>query len=206
MAETKAPEVTANANLTKPVNAKVLPLIKEGYADLSKGANEKAIKVLRRACTIDPECISGRRYLAYALVKQHQYKPALLELQKVSKLVPPNAFDFYLFGEAYYGANGMKQAHDCYNEALNQNKAYAAARVGLVKTFARQNKFEEAFNALQEGMQSTNDEAVKKYYASLTKAVTEAQAESKTPATLVPATTNTQIGSDAVKSAPVILK
>jgi tetratricopeptide (TPR) repeat protein len=192
--------------LTRPVNAKVLPLIKEGYADLSKGANDKAIKILRKACTIDPECISGRRYLAYALVKQHEYKPALIELQKVSKLVPPNAFDFYLFGEAYYGANGMKQAHDCYNEALNQNKAYAAARVGLVKTFARQNKFEEAFNTLQEGMQSTNDEAVKKYYASLTKAVTEAQAESKAPTALVPATANTQIGSDAVKSAPVVLK
>ena len=205
---TTATVAPANSAATRPVNEKILPFIKEGYAFLQKNENVKAIKVLRKAIAMDKECISGRRYLAYALVKEKDYKGALEELQKVSKLVTPNAFDFYLFGEAYYGANGTKQAQDCYSEALHQNQKYDAARVGLVKTFARENKFEDAFNTLQEGVQNANDAAVKRYYASLTKAVTEAQAASRAqpgiPQSTDPA--NNQVGSTAVKTVPVILK
>jgi tetratricopeptide (TPR) repeat protein len=208
-ATSTAASPTASAAQTRPVNSKALPFIKEGYTYLSKGANAKAIKALRKAILIDKDCISGRRYLAYAMVREGDYKDALVELQKVSKLVQPNAFDFYLFGEAYYGANGIKQAHDCYSEALHQNGTYDAARVGLVKTYAKENKFDDAFNTLQEGISQAKDETVKRYYASLSKAVTEAQSfhRAQSGGVLNPtALPDAQVGNESVKSEPVLIK
>jgi tetratricopeptide (TPR) repeat protein len=195
---------------TRPVNEKILPIIKEGYGYLSRGAYDKAIKALQKAVSLDKDCISARRYLAYALIQKGRAKEALTEMQTVSKLVPPNAFDFYLFAAAYYAAGGVKEAKDCYVEALRQNPAYDAARAGLVKTLARQHNFDEALNNVQQGLQLAKDESVKRYYASLSKAVVEAQTYQQQSANgIMPGDMSSlaaQTGGGSVKSQPVVIK
>jgi tetratricopeptide (TPR) repeat protein len=196
---------------TRPVNEKILPLIKEGYLDLSKGSYDKAIKVLKKALSLDKEAISARRYLAYALIQTGHAQEALAQMMTVSKLVPPNAFDFYLFAASYYAAGGVKEARDCYNEALRQNPGYDAARAGLVKTLAHEHNFEEALSNVQQGLQLTKDEAVKKYYTSLGKAVSEAQSYQQQAAngSMMPGnitSQSSQTGGDSVKSQPLIIR
>jgi len=195
---------------TRPINEKTYPYIKEGYAYLAQRQYDKAIKVLRKAAE-DKECITARRYLAYALIQKGSAKEALNVMIAVSKMVPANAFDFYLFGAAYYAAGGTKQAKDCYNEALRQNPNYDAARAGLICSLTKQHNYEEALNAVQQGLQLTTDEKTKRYYNSLTKAVIQAQAyqqqvnnEGLVPGSIGSA--STQVGGDAVKSAPIIIK
>gem|GEM_PF-4161077 len=208
---TKAAAAAANTAAAKPINEKTYPYIKEGYSYLSKGSYDKAIKVLRKAAAEDKQCITARRYLAYALIQKGQAKEALNVMTAVSKMVPANSFDFYLFGAAYYAAGGTKQAKDCYNEALRQNPNYDAARAGLICSLAKQHNYEEALNAVQQGLQLTSDAATKRYYNSLTKAVIQAQAyqqqlsnDSMMPGSIGSA--STQVGGDSVKTAPVIIK
>jgi len=165
----------ANDLATRPVNEKILPLIKDGYNDISKGSYDKAVAVLKKAIEIDSDSISARRYLAYALIKKGAATEAIRQMQTVSKMIAPNAFDFYLFACAYFAAGGVKEAHDCYNEALRQSPGYDAARVGLVKTLAQEHNYADAMSAVQEGLQLTKTESVKKYYKALGKDVMEAQ-------------------------------
>ncbi|MBS2006445.1 MAG: tetratricopeptide repeat protein [Cyanobacteria bacterium SZAS TMP-1] len=196
---------------SRPVSAKALPYIRQGYAEIAKKSYDRAIKSLRKAIAEDKDCISARRYLAYALIQKGQAKEALSVMQTVSKMVPANAFDFYLFGAAYYAAGGTAEAKDCYLEALRQNPRYDAARAGLVTSLTKQHNYEEALNAVQQGLQLTSNEATRRYYTSLSKAVMEAQAYQEQQSTSGgvnsgPAAVSTQVGGDAVKSAPVIIK
>jgi len=207
-AKSAASPTPANNLATRPVNEKILPLIKEGYAFLGKGSYDKAIKVLKKAIAIDKDSISARRYLAYAEVQSGHAKDALGDMQVVAKLVQPNAFDFYLFAAAYYAAGGVKEAKDCYIEALRQNPAYDAARAGLVKTLAHEHNFEEALNIVQQGLMLTQDQKVKRYYTSLTKAVLDAQKQVAQSGVGIVNTAPVapQAGDDSVRAKAVMIK
>ena len=111
-------------------NEKILPLINEAYKEIGQGDSAKAVKTLVKALNIDPDSITARRYLAFAMVQVAQYVPALTQMQKLSKITPMNAFDWYVFGEAYAGAGALSHSQSCYQQALAISPAYHAARGG----------------------------------------------------------------------------
>lgn len=165
----------SGATPVKVVNEKLLPLVNEAYKSLGKGEAEKAIKTLHKALTIDPDSITARRYLAYALVTSGSYTDALKQMQELSKLTASNPFDWYIFGEAYFGAGHMKHALTCYMRSLNMSPSYHAARGGAVKVLARMSAFQKALDQVNIGSVYATDPVVKKYYASLRQGVLDAE-------------------------------
>lgn len=149
------------------VNEKILPLINSGYALIGKGEYEKAIATLTKAVKLDPESVSARRYLAFALVRSGEFVSALSTLQTISKMSQPGPLDWYLFGEAYLGAGANKHARACFNQALSYLPNYDAARGGLVRCLMRMKKWEQAMTAAQEGLANAKESNAKKYFAAL---------------------------------------
>lgn len=160
----------------KVVNEKILPLVNEAYKSLGKGESEKAIKTLQKALLIDPDSVTARRYLAYALVTSGAHTDALKQMQELSKLTASNPFDWYIFGEAYFGAGHNKHALTCYMRSLNLSPSYHAARGGAVKVLAGMGQFQKALDQVQLGSVYATDPVVKKYYVSLRQGVIDAEA------------------------------
>jgi predicted Zn-dependent protease len=141
----------ADKPAAKAVNEKILPLINDAYKEIGRGEASKAVKTLVKALTIDPDSITARRYLAFAMVQAKSYVPALSQMQKLSKITPMNAFDWYVFGEAYSGAG-------------------AVVKKGL---------FAQALQQADKGVPYATDSVVKKYYASLRQGVLDAETYQK---------------------------
>lgn len=165
-AQTQA-QTQSTGSQPKLVNEKILPLINAGYEQIGKGDYEKAIATLTKAVKTDPESVSARRYLAFALVRSGDFVGALGALQTISKMSQPGPLDWYLFGESYLGAGANKHARSCFNQALSYLPNYDAARGGLVRCLMRMKKWEQAMTAAQEGLANAKDSNAKKYFAAL---------------------------------------
>lgn len=163
----QASTTTTTASQPKLINEKILPLINTGYEQIGKGDYEKAIATLTKAVKMDPESVSARRYLAFALVRSGDFVGALGALQTISKMSQPGPLDWYLFGESYLGAGANKHARACFNQALSYLPNYDAARGGLVRCLMRMKKWEQAMTAAQEGLANAKDSNAKKYFAAL---------------------------------------
>ena len=166
---------TPAAAPVKVVNEKILPLVNEAYKSLGKGESEKAIKTLTKALAIDPGSVTAKRYLAYALVTSGNYTEALKQMQELSKLTAANPFDWYIFGEAYFGAGHMKHALTCYMRSLTMSPSYHAARGGAVKVLAGMGAFQKALDQVNLGSVYATEPVVKKYYTSLREGVVDAE-------------------------------
>jgi tetratricopeptide (TPR) repeat protein len=168
----------------KAVNEKILPLINDAYKEIGRGESAKAVKTLVKALNIDPDSITARRYLAFAMVQAAQYVPALTQMQKLSKITPMNAFDWYVFGEAYAGAGALSHSQSCYQQALAISPGYHAARGGAVKALVKEGLFTQALQEADKGVPYATDKVVKKYYAALRQGVLDAQTYQKDAARL----------------------
>ena len=191
--------------VVKAVNEKILPLIVDAYNDLSRGDAAKAIKTLNKALKIDPDSITARRYLAFALVQNTSYVMGLNQMQKLSKITPMNAFDWYVFGEAYSGANSLDHALRCYQQALTFAPAYHAARGGAVKTLVKQKQFVQAMDQVDKGNKLAENNVVKKYYATLRQGVLDAELYQKESNRLGTTQGVTQELMDEQASKPVLI-
>lgn len=161
--------------VAKAVNEKILPLINDAYREIGRGEASKAVKTLVKALTIDPDSITARRYLAFAMVQTKSYVPALSQMQKLNKITPMNAFDWYVFGEAYAGAGAVDHSLSCYEQALMITPAYHAARGGAVKALVKKGLFAQALQEADKGVPYASDSVVKKYYAALRQGVRDAE-------------------------------
>lgn len=189
----------------KAVNEKILPLIIDAYNDLGKGEASKAVKTLNKALTIDPDSITARRYLAFALVQTNSYVQGLSQMQKLSKITPMNAFDWYIFGEAYAGAGSSGHSLSCYQQALAISPGYHAARGGAVKALVKQGQFGKAIELVDKGSAFATDKVVKKYYASLRQGVLDAELYQKDSARLGSNLGMTQEQMEEQASKPVLI-
>ncbi len=189
----------------KAVNEKILPLINDAYKDLNKGEATKAVKTLNKALTIDPDSITARRYLAFALVQSNSYVQGLSQMQKLSKITPMNAFDWYVFGEAYAGAGGLEHSLSCYQQALALTPGYHAARGGAVKALVKQGQFGKAIEQVDKGSTFATDKVVKKYYATLRQGVLDAELYQKDAARLGSNQGVTQEQMEEQASKPVLI-
>ncbi|MBP9808291.1 hypothetical protein KBF38_08275 [bacterium] len=207
--ETQSDDKVAESDNSQPaakaVNEKILPLINDAYKEIGRGEAAKAVKTLVKALNIDPNSITARRYLAFALVQSKSYVPALTQMQKLNKITPMNAFDWYVFGEAYAGAGATDHSLSCYEQALSITPAYHAARGGSVKALVKKGLFAQALQQADKGAPYATDNVVKKYYASLRQGVLDAETYQKESARLGSAEGVTQEQMDEQASKPVLI-
>ena len=141
------------------------------YAALSRGDNRQAISILEKELSSHPQEVVAKRYLAYARLRSGQSKEALKLMQKLSRQVSPDSFDWYIYAECYYAQDAESTAVACFEQSLKLNPRYAAARAGLVKALARLGQFSKAREEIQIGFNLSSDQKVREYYDQLKETV-----------------------------------
>lgn len=188
-------------------NPALLATLQNSYTCMSKGQFDKALKMLVGAVKKDKDSITARRYLAYALLKTGSPQQAIEQLLFVAKMIQPNAFDWYTFGESYLTSGDFHMAQESFQDALKINAQYDAARGGLVQSLAGLQNYDEALKTCLEGLRGTQSAAAKTYYQKLYTIVAQEKisapreatgkavpwwlkdTKKETPATTTPATT-----------------
>ncbi len=189
---------------TKVVSATVGQYLQKGYEQMRKGNYEGAIRILAAAVTADPDSVSARRYLAFALLRHGSLQEAMYQLIIIQKMAKATPFDNYTLGEAYSKMGRLNDAEACFREALKSNANYDPARASLIKTLSSVGKYDEAFAECLTGYKAAKTEMLSRYYRILYQNVQEQklslrriqEATSATttaaPGTVTPVQTGTQ--------------
>ena len=100
-------------------------------ADLDgmRGQNQEGADLLRKAMAIDPYNADIRHALGLALVRQHNYAEALLELRRAAELAPGNARYAYVYAVALNSTGSPAQAMELLE---NTHKRHPADRDTLL--------------------------------------------------------------------------
>jgi tetratricopeptide (TPR) repeat protein len=142
-------------------------LVAKGYEQIGKGQFDLAVKTLCQAVQADRNAIVPRRYLAYALTRAGSNQTAIDQLDIVGKMGTLTAFDYYLYGESYYGLGKFSDAKEAYQKAISSWPNLDAARGGEIKTLVRLNQFDQAKELCLAGLQQAKTAETKKYYQSI---------------------------------------
>jgi len=151
----------------KTIDAELAASLDKGYKELSKGDYNKAVSILTAAVKQDPDSISARRYLAFALVKQGNSLAAIDQLNAITKLVKPTYFEWCTYGEAYLKANALDQAASCYKAAISLAPKADYAKSGLIRVSIQGKKYEEAMNLAKDSMKEAPNPQIYDYYKKL---------------------------------------
>lgn len=148
-------------------------LLQKGYEQMRKGNYELAVRILASAVKADPDSVSARRYLAFALLRNGSVHDAMYQLLIIQRMAKASPFDNYTLGEAYAKMGKLADAEACFKEALKANPNYDPARASLIKTLASTGKYDEAFSECLSGYKSAKTEMLSKYYRILYQHVQE---------------------------------
>jgi tetratricopeptide (TPR) repeat protein len=201
------------AESPSPSTAKVTvyPLVKEGYDLLQKGSYMEAVQSLCQAVVLDRDDVSARRYLALALIKIDNADRALEQMGLVGRLAQPSAFDYFIYGEAYFAMGKYKEAEDAYRRSLELEKDQLsdADRAGVVKSLVGALDFDKATAECQKYLKQAKTKEQKAYYQTMLKKVKEAKAgppaenqEETPPAVPAPAPAQAAITPTPTSSTP----
>lgn len=187
----------AQATASAPAKPKIVSntvgqLLQRGYEQMRKGNYELAVRTLAAAVTADPDSISARRYLAFALMRHGSLHDAMYQLLIIQRMAKASPFDNYTLGEAYSKLGKLTEAEACYKEALKANPNYDPARASLIKTLSSTGKYDEAFTECLTGYKAAKTEMLSRYYRILYQHVQEQKLSLRRmqdPTTVPPATT-----------------
>jgi len=157
----------------------VYPLVKEGYDLLQKGAYMDAVQSLCQAVILDRDDVSARRYLALSLIKIDNADRALEQMGLVGRLTPPTAFDYFIYGEAYFALGKYKEAEDAYltSVALEKDPQQAdTARSGVIKCLVDALEWDKATAECQKFLKQAKTKEQKAYFQTMLKKIKEAKA------------------------------
>lgn len=171
-----AQAVTPAGTATRPAKAvnPLLPrLLQKGYEELRKGKYDDAVKTMADAVRLDPDSVSARRYLAFALMRKGASQDAIFQLITVSRMTKATPFDNYTLGEAYSRLGKLTEAENYYRAVLRTNPNYDPARASLIKTLSSTGKYQEAFTECLTGYRNAKSEMLTKYYRILYQNVNE---------------------------------
>ncbi|MCC7529865.1 MAG: tetratricopeptide repeat protein [Candidatus Melainabacteria bacterium] len=187
---------SAPAKQAKPklVSNTVGQLLQRGYEQMRKGNYELAVRTLAAAVTADPDSVSARRYLAFALMRNGSLHDAMYQLLIIQRMAKASPFDNYTLGEAYSKMGKLPEAETCFKEALKTNPNYDPARASLIKTLSSTGKYDEAFTECLTGYKAAKTEMHARYYRILYQHVQEQKLSLRRmqdPTALPPGTTTT---------------
>lgn len=160
----------------KTIDAELAAALEKGYKELSKQDYSKAVDIFSAAVKDDPDSVTARRYLAYALVKQGNSLAAIDQLNAITKLIKPTYFEWCTYGEAYLKANSLDQAASCYKAAIALAPKADYAKSGLIRVSLQGKKYEEAMNLAKDGMKESANAEIYEYYKKLYAGVLAASA------------------------------
>ncbi len=160
----------------KTIDAELASSLEKGYKELSTGDFGKAVDILSAAVKKDPDSVTARRYLAYALVKQGNSLAAIDQLNAITKLIKPTYFEWCTYGEAYLKAGALDQAASCYKAAIALAPKADYAKSGLIRVSMQGKKYEEAMNLAKDGMKEAPNAEIYEYYKKLYAGVLAASA------------------------------
>lgn len=191
-------QATASAP-AKPVRQNIVSntvgqLLQKGYEQMRKGNYELAVRILASAVKADPDSVSARRYLAFALMRNGSLHDAMYQLLIIQRMAKATPFDNYTLGEAYAKMGKLAEAEACFKEALKVNPNYDPARASLIKSLASTGKYDEAFSECLTGYKAAKTEMLTKYYRILYQHIQEQKLSlhrMQDPSVSVPATTTT---------------
>ncbi|MBA3992599.1 MAG: hypothetical protein C0469_03670 [Cyanobacteria bacterium DS2.3.42] len=191
-------QATASAP-AKPVRQNIVSntvgqLLQKGYEQMRKGNYELAVRILASAVKADPDSVSARRYLAFALMRNGSLHDAIYQLLIIQRMAKATPFDNYTLGEAYAKMGKLAEAEACFKEALKVNPNYDPARASLIKSLASTGKYDEAFSECLTGYKAAKTEMLTKYYRILYQHVQEQKLSlhrMQDPSVSVPASTTT---------------
>ncbi len=190
VAQATAP-APAKAGRPKVVSHTVGQLLQRGYEQMRKGNYELAVRTLAAAVTADPDSVSARRYLAFALMRHGSVHDAMYQLLIIQRMAKASPFDSYTLGEAYSRMGKLTEAEACFKEALKTNPNYDPARASLIKTLSSTGKYDEAFTECLTGYKAAKTEMLSRYYRILYQHVQEQKLSLRRmqdPTTVPPAT------------------
>ncbi len=168
----------AQATAAVPAKPRVISnavgqLLQRGYEQMRKGNYELAVHTLAAAVKVDPDSVSARRYLAFALMRHGSVQDAMYQLLIIQRMAKATPFDSYTLGEAYAKQGKLADAEACFKEALKTNPNYDPARASLVKTLTSTGKYDEAFSECLTGYKAAKTELLSRYYRILYQHVQE---------------------------------
>jgi Tfp pilus assembly protein PilF len=178
----------------KLVSNTVGQLLQRGYEQMRKGNYELAVRTLAAAVTADPDSVSARRYLSFALMRNGSLHDAMYQLLIIQRMAKASPFDNYTLGEAYSRMGKLQDAEACFKEALKTNPNYDPARASLIKTLSSTGKYDEAFTECLTGYKAAKTEMLTRYYRILYQHVQEQKLSLRRmqdPTTVPPSTTTT---------------
>jgi len=158
---------------TKVVTATVGQYLQKGYEQMRKGDYDAAVRILAAAVTADPDSVSARRYLAFALLRHGSLQEAMYQLILIQKMAKATPFDNYSLGEAYSKMGRLNDAETCFRAALKSNPNYDPARASLIKTLSSVGKYDDAFSECLNGYKAAKTEMLSRYYRILYQNVQE---------------------------------
>lgn len=178
----------------KMVSQTVGQLLQRGYEQMRKGNYELAVRTLAAAVHADPDSVSARRYLAFALMRNGSLHDAMYQLLTIQRMAKASPFDNYTLGEAYSKMGKLTEAEACFKEALKTNPNYDPARASLIKTLSSTGKYDEAFSECLTGYKAAKTEMLSRYYRILYQHVQEQKLSLRRmqdPSSISPSTTTT---------------
>lgn len=176
---------------TKIVSSTVGQYLQKGYEQMRKGNYDAAVRILAAAVTADPDSVSARRYLAFALLRHGSLQEAMYQLIIIQKMAKATPFDNYTLGEAYSKMGRLKEAEACFRDALKSNPNYDPARASLIKTLSSVGKYDDAFAECLTGYKAAKTEMLSRYYRILYQNVQEQKLALRRIQDAVPATAGT---------------
>lgn len=169
---------SADASASVPVKRKVISsqlsqLLQRGYEQMRRGNYDDAVVTLAAAVKSDPDSLSARRYLAFALMRNGHSQEAMYQMLIIQRMAKASPFDSYTLGEAFSKMGKMSEAETCFRDALKANPNYDPARASLIKTLSSTGKYDEAFAECITGYKSAKTEMMSRYYRILYQNVQE---------------------------------
>lgn len=167
-------EATASAPAKrKVISSQLSQLLQRGYEQMRKGNYDGAVLTLAAAVKSDPDSISARRYLAFALMRNGHSQEAMYQMLIIQRMAKATPFDSFTLGEAYSKMGKMTDAETCFRDALKANPNYDPARASLIKTLSSTGKYDEAFTECITGYKAAKTEMMSRYYRILYQNVQE---------------------------------
>lgn len=169
----KALAVTPAKAKPKVVSTALGQLLQRGYEQMRKGNYDAAVATMAAAVRTDPDSVSARRYLAFALMRNGRSQEAMYQLLIIQRMAKASPFDNYTLGEAYVKVGKMEDAAACFKEALKTNPNYDPARASLIKTLSSTGNYDEAFSECLTGYKAAKTPMLSRYYRILYQNVQE---------------------------------
>ncbi|MBI2810561.1 MAG: tetratricopeptide repeat protein [Candidatus Melainabacteria bacterium] len=139
-------------------------LTRRGYVLVQSGSFKPAVAVLKNALQLNPNDVSARRYLSFALMQLGDYINAEEQLKVIGKIATLTAADYYQSGCINVRMGNNERALQEYKSALTLEPDMPAARAGIIELFVLASDFQGATFLCNDCLKKAKDRSQYEYF------------------------------------------